>query len=136
MTRIPELRRTLRDADEQYDMLIHAGEHPNVDRVGYTSITSLDRLRHLLGRPDLESDELASIMRAALQEIAKGRISGIALELDHDDQIIDVIVATETSKRTIDARVPRPIQAPNPDQDWTTLMARMMMANVNENVDS
>ncbi len=63
-----ELRDTLAQVDHYYTLMIEAGEHPNLDRLGYASQMTLDVFRRLLGRPDLGADELAATLREAMTE--------------------------------------------------------------------
>lgn len=114
-----QIRITLREADEFYTLMIEAGESPNIDRDGHTSHITLEVFRRLLRRPDLQSCELAKILRQARQ---------IA------DRRLDLMETAASSARPI-VRVPRPVQAPEPrGHDWSgVLMAEMIAASANRN---
>ena len=125
MTRLAEMRATLAEADDYYSLMIEAGEHPNLDRVGYTSQIKLEHFRQLLDRPDLQVDELAAILRAARSTIWPTH----ATDAEKAKRALDDLPA----QRRPHARVPRPVQTPHPDtpEDWTVLMARFVMTTAN-----
>ncbi len=112
MHKLPKLRSSLREAEEMYDMMIEAGESPNVDRMGFASTMIVEQVRTILESPSMQADDLAAVMRATLQELDR----------------LDTLTTDE-----IDARVPRPVQAPNPDTNWESLMAGIIMQRANQN---
>lgn len=112
-----ELRTTLEEADHYYTLMIEAGEHPNMDRMGYASHIMLDVFRRLLSRPDLQADELAATLREAMIEFEA--LPSYAAKNDH-------------ALRPI--RVPRPVQADfNQTYPWQDRMARFVVTRANQN---
>lgn len=106
MNRLHQIRQTLREANEYYDMVSQSGGGLNMDRVGYTSYMKLDSFRDLLGQPDLTIAELESILRAARQQVFKPH-----------------------------ARVPKPVVANvanDPGRDWAMLMSKIIIAQANQ----
>jgi hypothetical protein len=104
MSRYAELHATLADADTYYEMMIAAGEHPNLDRMGYLSHMTLETFRRLLGEPHLNADELAGLMRAARDE---RRLSRIPRPLEHtgfEDTTEDRAAWTAIMSRFVDTR--------------------------------
>jgi hypothetical protein len=101
---------TLEDADNYYTLMIEAGESPNIDSVGYTSSIALDVFRRLLHRPDLQVEELETMLRDARSQ-----------------------VRTEIGPRLY-TRIPRPTQAMDPAHNWARLMADIVVNKSNENI--
>jgi hypothetical protein len=103
-----DVRAILNEADHMYTLMIEAGESPNIDNVGYTSTVALDVFRRLLGRPDLQVAELEQLLRAAAQQVRA--------QIGPQPYV----------------RVPKPVLAPEPSQDWSALMARIVVAGAND----
>lgn len=109
-----DLRATLEEADHYYTLMIEAGEHPNLDRMGYTSHITLDVFRRLLNRPNLQVDELAATLREALIDF-------------------DTLQVHTAEQKTRPIRIPRPVQTDIGHDNWTEMTARFLSKRANEN---
>lgn len=108
-----ELRTTLEEASQCYTLMIEAGEHPNLDRMGYASQITLDIFRRLLDRPDLQVEELAATLREAMAAQKEEQVS------NHQRP----------------TRIPRPFQAEYTNAHWPDVMASFLAHHANQNLE-
>ncbi|MBI1326287.1 MAG: hypothetical protein GC136_01440 [Alphaproteobacteria bacterium] len=70
------VRALLEETDNAYQILIDAGENPNIDFAGYACQTYFARLKRALGHADITFHQLEGVLRRVMQEHHAVRAEG------------------------------------------------------------